>query len=384
MKKTITLFYFLVFTNIIFSKNDSFAPPVISVTHSTSLCDGAFTDIVVTSDTPNTTYEWAASTFNINNNYILFGNQTNLNQHVNLFTGLVNGSLSITIIPIANGETGSPVMVNITINPIPGTPIGMPTTQICSGDNANLMISTNPLISGTILDWEVIEAVNITPIYVTQGSGLANLLISENLITETNSNGFIRYRVTSRLNNCIGSSTDFTIFVSPTPQPMLTDGIIYADSNGDIVQPYSLIADGISGSDYEFKWYYNGTLILGATENTYTATQAGTYSVIVTNTITGCSSEEVFAFVIQETLSINLFDSTQINLYPNPSVENIFIETDELINEIIIFNTIGQIVLKNQPNSKAFSIDISNLQNGQYFITLISNSITETKKFIKK
>jgi hypothetical protein len=383
MKKTITLFYFLVFTNIIFSKSNSFAPPVISVSYSASLCDGVFTDIIVTSDTPNTTYTWSASTANINN-FHLFGDETNLNQTVNLVNTSSSGYISIVITPFANGETGSPIIVGITVNPIPGTPIGMPTTQICSGDNANLMISTNPLITGTILDWEVIEAVNITPIYVTQGSGLANLLISEILITETNSNGFIRYRVTSRLNNCIGSSTDFTIFVSPTPQPMLIDGIIYADSNGDIVQPYLLIADGISSSDYEFKWYYNGTLIVGATENTYTATQAGTYSVIVTNIITGCSSEEVFAFVIQETLSINLFESTQINLYPNPAVENIYIETDELINEIIVFNTIGQIVLKNQPNSKAFSIDISNLQNGQYFVTLISNSITETKKFIKK
>jgi gliding motility-associated-like protein len=212
---------------------------------------------------------------------------------------LVAGTIQFEITPIRNGCTGVSVVTPvITVNPIPGTPIGLPISEICSGENANLNISVTPLMTGTELDWEVVEAVNITAGYATQGSGVSPILIDDILINETDQQGFIRYRVTSRLNGCIGNTTDFIVRVNPLPRPTLQDGAICVDGSGVTFQTY-VLQSGISGAMYDFDWYYNDTLIAGATGNTYTATQPGTYSLIVTNTITGCISEEVFANVIE-------------------------------------------------------------------------------------
>ena len=212
---------------------------------------------------------------------------------------LVAGTIQFEITPIRNGCTGVSVVTPvITVNPIPGTPIGLPISEICSGENANLNISVTPLMAGTELDWEVVEAVNITAGYATQGSGVSPILIDDILINETDQQGFIRYRVTSRLNGCIGNTTDFIVRVNPLPLPTLQDGAICVDASGVTFQTY-VLNSGISGVIYDFDWYYNGTLIAGATGNSYTATQPGTYSLIVTNTVTGCISEEVFANVIE-------------------------------------------------------------------------------------
>jgi gliding motility-associated-like protein len=229
------------------------------------------------------------------------GTSTTGNINVTLVTTdpLVAGTIQFEITPIRNGCTGDSVLSPvITVNPIPGTPIGLPETTICSGDNANLNISVTPLMAGTQLDWVVVEAVNITEGFATEGSGESPILINDILINVTNQPGFVRYRVTTRLNDCIGNTTDFIVRVNPEPRPTLQDGAICVDGSGVTFQTY-VLNSGLSGTMYDFDWYYNGTLIAGATGNTYTATQPGTYSLIVTNTLTGCFSEEVFANVIE-------------------------------------------------------------------------------------
>src|SRR5690606_4286134 len=173
---------------------------------------------------------------------------------------------------------------------------GLPERDICSGDNADLNISVSPLMAGTELDWEVVEAVNVTPGFATQGSGIAPIAINDILINETGQMGFVRYRATTRLNDCIGSNTEFIVNVYLAPQPKLQDGAICVDASGVAFQSY-VLDSGINGTMYDFDWYLNGNLIAGATGNTYTATEPGTYSLIVINTLTTCISEEVFATV---------------------------------------------------------------------------------------
>lgn len=60
----------------------------------------------------------------------------------------------------------------------------------------------------------------------------------------------------------------------------------------------------------EFTWYYNGNLIVGATENVYEATELGDYSVVITETA-GCNGSRTYDFVVER------------GLEPFPDVANI-------------------------------------------------------------
>jgi len=73
--------------------------------------------------------------------------------------------------------------------------------------------------------------------------------------------------------------------------------------------------------------------------------------------------------------------SEDLKAYPNPTNNNLFFETDKTIKQFFIYNTQGQLVeLKNNINNR---IDLTNLENGTYFIkTDIPNLKTIT--IIKK
>lgn len=83
-----------------------------------------------------------------------------------------------------------------------------------------------------------------------------------------------------------------------------------------------------------------------------------------------------------ETLEISEINKTMITtVYPNPATELIYINSNELINEVEIYNLRGKQVLK---SGKVSSLNVSNLQAGIYLVKIISEDKTITKKIIKK
>jgi gliding motility-associated-like protein len=83
--------------------------------------------------------------------------------------------------------------------------------------------------------------------------------------------------------------------VNPLPLPILRDGNICITATGEVYQTYTLNT-GLNDVDYDFEWFdSNGNLILGATSSTLVVDEAGTYSVIATNWLTGCSSDPLLA-----------------------------------------------------------------------------------------
>lgn len=89
---------------------------------------------------------------------------------------------------------------------------------------------------------------------------------------------------------------------------------------------------------------------------------------------------------LAETLSIDEFqDKYSFTIYPNPTTDFINIDgiDNSLISDIAIYNTLGKKVYfaESIQNSK---IDVSNLNTGIYFISILNQNKTQTIKFIKK
>lgn len=90
-----------------------------------------------------------------------------------------------------------------------------------------------------------------------------------------------------------------------------------------------------------------------------------------TNTAAGCGTLNA----IQE------IETPLFSLYPNPATNKIEIRGID-INEVLIFDPFGKLILINNSNERI--IDINSLQKGVYFIKIKSGELTYTTKFLKE
>jgi len=167
---------------------------------------------------------------------------------------------------------------------------------------------------------------------------------------------------------CTGIDT-VTVFVSPLPVTDIT------------ATGATLTASG--GTTYQ--WLLNGEIIPGATSSTYTATETGTYSVIVYSA-DGCEALsdqlDIYLDGIEES-----FIADQIKLFPNPAGE--FISLDfHLLNgdtQINILNSFGQNIYSlNTSLNYIIDIPLEKLPSGIYHAHIINEEHRVLKSFVIK
>jgi hypothetical protein len=117
-----------------------------------------------------------------------------------------------------------------------------------------------------------------------------------------------------------------------------------------------------------YQWYCNGTLIAGATSQTYTPTKNGKYVVRITDS-NGCVYQYSSGVAFTSTTGISENELAQkLSFYPNPTTGIISIDNSQLNGasyEIRIFDAVGkQIDAKKNANI----IDLSAYDNGIYLL----------------
>ncbi len=132
------------------------------------------------------------------------------------------------------------------------------------------------------------------------------------------------------------------------------------------------------------QWNLNGNPVSGATSQFFTMTGPGFYSVTVTDA-NGCSSNSL-AFNntgINESELDNIFIS-----YPNPShdVVNIKVMTNKTVDAAYITNILGKTVkvisAKNMKANDSNAVDVKDLSQGIYFLSLQVEGRMVTRKII--
>jgi uncharacterized repeat protein (TIGR01451 family) len=163
--------------------------------------------------------------------------------------------------------------------------------------------------------------------------------------------------------------------------PVYTNTVLNTISDGVIDNTTTIsgitITANLSGTNYQWLDCNNGdTLIAGATNQSFTPTTNGNYSVIVSN---GCFSD-TSACVAITTIGINELSSIPfISIYPNPASNNIIITTKSPTT-IKIVTILGETVLTKKIETKA-DIDVHSFSNGIYYIQTTEGL---TYKFIKQ
>jgi len=82
-------------------------------------------------------------------------------------------------------------------------------------------------------------------------------------------------------------------------------------------------------------------------------------------------------------LSLEDYGLTGFTYFPNPVNNVLSLRGAKEINNIAIYNMLGQEVLRTAPNAVNTDVDMSNLQAGAYFVKVTIGNATKTVKVIK-
>ncbi len=325
-------------------------------------------------------------------------------------TVTASGTFSVTVSNGSCSVTSAPVTV--TVNPVPAVPVVTPSgaTTFCQGQNVTLTSSVansyhwnggatsqaitvnqsgnySVTVSNAFSCSATSAVTNVTvdvPNATITPSGAITFCQGDSVIltAAANSSYLWNYTITSQ---SIIANTSGTYSV------VVTDGLGCTDSSQTVVTVNpnpatptinlvgnTLVSSAATGN----QWYLNGVLIVGATLPSYTFTQNGLYTVVVTN-VNGCSVSSA----TYNLTSINIaehYSSSEINVYPNPAADYLFIQSAEKIKAIKCFDYLGQEILLDLKLEKN-SVNVSALSDGVYFISIVSESgISVNRKFVKQ
>lgn len=122
-----------------------------------------------------------------------------------------------------------------------------------------------------------------------------------------------------------------------------------------------------------YQWYdcSNGNLIAGATSQSFTPTQSGSYNVEITqgNCLINTSCE---AIILDPQAEINENAIANFRFYPNPSSEEITLVELEIGATITLLDASGRVINQLTAESELIKLEVSHFTDGVYFIQVNS------------
>ena len=140
----------------------------------------------------------------------------------------------------------------------------------------------------------------------------------------------------------------------------------------------------------EYVWDFDGISIVEVI-NTNSATielefvTPGTWNVDVRefNDLLAAGELLNFVAVVQDDVGLNEMDEVELNLFPNPALNRINLESSDLLIDIDLMDMSGKIMKTELVNSDIYQIDLTDLESGFYFLKVNTQSGTQTVKFSK-
>ncbi len=163
------------------------------------------------------------------------------------------------------------------------------------------------------------------------------------------------------------SIVTLTLTVNSLPQPTITQ-------NGNVLSTQAFT---------NYQWQLNNGNINNATSQSYTATQSGNYTVLVTDA-NGCSNTSSALNVT--IIGVSEIASFRSVLYPNPTTNVLYIECSEEIQAIEVADVTGRIIIT-QTNLSTLATQLSTdlLAEATYFIHIKTTSgKTAVRSFVKQ
>ena len=175
------------------------------------------------------------------------------------------------------------------------------------------------------------------------------------------------------VNGCVTTRT-FEVSVFPTPSLMIENQTEATTSGGGSIEL------SVTGGTGPFNY------ILGPDNNDtgiFEDLPPADYEVIVEDA-NGCTSTISFTIMMQSSVE-DIELNSQILIYPNPTSTNLFVEliNGQNMEALNIYHSDGRLVRTNNQLGNSHEIDLSDLESGVYFISIMSESKLGFKRFVK-
>ena len=307
-------------------------PPLVTIAGSATVCQTGTTTL--TDIAPGGT--WASS-----NTTIATVGSTN-----GVVSGISGGSVTITY-SIVNTCGSVSATKSMIVNPLPYPgAISSGTYELCIGAPVQFLegVSGGAWTSG-----------NMAIATVNAGLGIVTGVSAGTTI--------ITYTVSNACGNNIATH-QVTVYALPVPAISVS---------GDILSSTMVFP--------AYEWIRNGSMIPGATYQSYTALLSGAYTLLVTDAH-GCTGTSAAYDYVFDGVNNVAPAANNIRVYPNPTQSVLFIESTSKADAVL--STMEGRVLLDIKNVK--QIDLSSLPNGTYFITVFdgeSGAKLGTEKVLK-
>ena len=169
-------------------------------------------------------------------------------------------------------------------------------------------------------------------------------------------------------------ANDFHVYSmnwSPNQITFLIDGVGYYTYS----KPSNFVDNNNDGSNDAWPFDVDQFLLLNIAMGGFSGTPDANFT----------QSDMVIDYVRvyqNKTASTDDFFSSKFTVYPNPATNFLNIKTNEILDKVEIFSTLGQLIKKQDTNLKR--INVEGLNAGLYFVKIYSNSKIVNKEIIIK
>ncbi len=160
----------------------------------------------------------------------------------------------------------------------------------------------------------------------------------------------------------------------------LTKPVIMQASNSDFT--VATLTSSLAPTGGTYQWSVNGTAIAGATEQRYTTSEVGSYTVRIS--LADChTTSDPFVFVITANEPSVL---SEFILYPNPVKDWFTLSLTKWRGKkaITVYQSSGKVMTAQETNGEQININAADYSPGLYFVKVTATNSVGVLKFIKQ
>ena len=76
-------------------------------------------------------------------------------------------------------------------------------------------------------------------------------------------------------------------------------------------------------------------------------------------------------------------NNATLSVYPNPATDIMKVESTQTVGSYEVYDITGARVIRNEPNAKAFTLDLRDLPSGTYLLKNVTKGSTQTQRIVK-